>query len=403
MAERFSRTPLFVLIGGTCIVLVSYGVRASFGLFLAPISADFGWGRETLSFAIAMQNLMIGLLVPFCGAVADRYGLTRVLVTAGAAYALGVAGMALSTSLAGMVLSAGLLVGFGVSGTGLGLVLSVIGRVAPEEKRSLWLGIGTAGGTAGQMLVVPLGQGMIDWLGWANGLFVLAALSAILVPMAMGVGRAVRARPFQDTGQRLVEALREAASHRGYLLLVSGFFVCGFQVQFIAVHLPAFVTDRGGDAMLGAVALSLIGFFNMIGTWTAGYLGGRFSKKSLLAAIYAGRAVIFLGFLYLPIDTSTILLLSALTGLLWLGTVPLSSGIVAQVFGTRYMATLYGFVYLSHQLGSFSGIWLGGLIFDATGDYDAMWWCIIAAGLFATLVHLAIDERPLARLAALRG
>jgi predicted MFS family arabinose efflux permease len=395
----FWRTPVYVLAAATFIVMLSFGMRQTFGLFMAPISGDMGWGRESFSLAIAVQALVIGLAAPFVAAIADKWGPIRVIVVAGLVYAAGVALMTVSGSPALMTLSAGVVAGLGVSGCGLALLLSVVGRVASEARRSLWLGIVTGGGTAGQMLVVPLIQWIIAAHGWRAALIVMACLAATIAPLAFSLASGSAEALKRQTKQSLGEALREAGGHRGYWLLVAGFYVCGFQVQAIGAHLPAYLSDSGLDPSLGATAIATIGFFNMLGTWGAGWLGGRYRKKYLLCLLYLTRAAAIACFIYAPLSEATVLVFAAGIGLLWLGTVPLTSGIVVQLFGPRYMATLFSLVYLSHQLGSFTGVWLGGRIYDLTGSYDSFWWVAIAMGLVAALVHYPIDDRPVARLA----
>jgi predicted MFS family arabinose efflux permease len=399
MNLAFWRTPIYVLAAATFIVMLSFGMRQTFGLFMAPISAELGWGRESFSLALAAQALVIGLAAPFVAAIADKWGPIRVITTAGLLYAAGVALMTVSTEPTLMLLSAGIVAGLGVSGCGLALLLSVVGRVASEQRRSLWLGIVTAGGTAGQMVVVPLIQWIISGFGWRTTLIVMACLAAAIVPLAFSLASGSAEALKKQTKQSLGQALREAGGHRGYWLLVAGFFVCGFQVVAIGTHLPAYLTDNGLDPSLGATAIATIGFFNLIGTWVAGWLGGRYRKKYLLCLLYLARALAIAAFVYAPPSESSVLAFAAGIGLLWLGTVPLTSGIVVQLFGARYMATLFGIVYLSHQLGSFTGVWLGGRIYDLTGSYDSFWWVAIALSLVATLVNFPIDDRPVARLA----
>lgn len=397
MSEATARRGLYVLISATLIVVISWGTRQSFGLFLRPISVDMGWGREIVSIAIATQHLLVGLAVPFAGALADRWGTGRVLAGGGMLLTAGVLLMSQATTPTGMLVGAGFLAGIGLSGCGLPLIISVVGRIAPEEKRSTWLGLATAGATAGQFLVVPSSQVLLEFYGWSDGLLILSAVAAGILVLAIPVARADRSRRPEAREQNLSDALREAAGHRGYWLLTAGFFVCGFQVQFIASHIPAYLVDVGVPAALGAAVIAVIGIFNMIGAWVAGVLGTRRCKKNLLSIMYAARALVIAVFVMAPKTEVTVLAFAAIIGLLWLGTVPLTSGIVAQVFGTRYMATLYGIVYMSHQLGSFSGVWLGGRLFDATGSYDVVWWVTIGLGVFAALVHLPIDERPIDR------
>ena len=389
---------LAVAIGGL-IVLLGLGVRSTFGLFLAPMSADLGWGREVFALAIATQNLMWGLSQPVAGMIADRFGTARVLALGGLLYGLGIYGMAQASSPSMLYMTGGLLVGLGMSGASFPLVLAALGRMVPERRRTLAFGITTAAGSLGQFLLVPLGQQFLVVYGWPTALVLLALLVALVIPLAT----AMRGRGQESAGvakQSMGQALREAGRHSGYLYLTAGFFVCGFHVSFIGTHMPAYVTDRGLSAEIGAWSLATVGLFNVLGAILAGILGNRFQKKILLSLIYLARAMIITVFIMLPISPATVLLFSAAIGLTWLSTVPLTSAIVAQIFGPRYMATLFGFVFLSHQFGSFLGVWLGGYMFDRSGSYDVVWWLGVALGLFAALVHLPINERPVARLAA---
>ncbi len=395
------RTPLIVLLAGTVVLILSFGIRTGFGLFLDPISQALGWGRESFAFAMAVQNLVWGAAQPFAGALADRWGSGRVIACCGALYVIGLAVMAGAATPLGMTIGAGILIGGALSGTGFPVVLAVIARSVPAKKRSMYLGLGAAGGSSGQLIMVPVAQGLLSTMDWTLALVWLAVMAAAMVPLA-----AALTSPAEETGgtaarsQSLAEAVREAGGHRGYLLLTAGFFVCGFHVAFIATHLPAFITDAGLAPALGATALALIGAANVMGSYLSGVLGGRFSKRYLLSAIYFARAAVFLAFLLLPITGVTVVLFSLAIGLLWLSTVPLTSGLVAQIFGPRYMATLFGIVFFSHQVGSFLGAWLGGVLYDATGSYDIVWWASVALGVFSGLVHWPIDERPVARLAA---
>jgi predicted MFS family arabinose efflux permease len=392
------RTPLVVITAGCLIALISFGVRAGFGLFLAPMSADLGWGREVFALAIAIQNIMWGLGQPVAGAIADRYGSGRVLAIGGLVYAAGVYLMAVTTTPLMFHMSAGVLVGLGLSGASFAVVLAAIGRMVSPEKRSLAFGIGTAAGSLGQFLMVPLGQAFMSAYGWSVALMLLSLFALLMIPLA---GALTGRPPSQATtrDQSLREALREAGGHSSYLYLTSGFFVCGFHVAFIQTHLPAYLTDAGIAAAVGAWALSLVGLFNIVGSYVSGMLGGRYSKKYLLSSLYLARAVAIAVFVLVPMSETSALVFASVMGLLWLSTVPLTSGLVAQMFGLRYMATLFGIVFFSHQMGAFTGVWLGGYLFDTTGSYDVVWWVGVALGVLAAVLHFPIDERPVEQLA----
>jgi MFS family permease len=393
------RTPVLVLVCGAIILTLGLGIRASFGLFLQPMSTDLGWGRSHFSFAMALSNLIWGLAQPFFGAWADKKGAGRVVAVSGLLYAGGLALMPFSTTPLMLDASAGLMVGLGLSGVSFGVILGVVGRAFPPERRSLALGIASSGGSFGQFLMLPFGQLLISTLGWQTALLVLAGTILATVPLAAAMmeGRRPAATGAQ---QSLGEALREAGAHSGFWYLTAGFFVCGFQVAFISVHLPAYLLDVKMTPAVGATALALIGLFNIAGSFVAGYLGGRFSKKYLLSGIYVLRAVIIALFLVLPVSPLTVYLFAAGIGFLWLGTVPLTNGLVAQIFGVRFVSMLFGIVFLSHQIGSFTGVWLGGYLFDATGSYDLVWVGSIALGVIAAILNLPIDERPVVRAEA---
>lgn len=397
------RTPVVILIFGTIIMMVSFGSRAGFGLLLQPISDDFGWGREVFSFSVAIQSLFWGLSQPIAGAIADKYGSGRVIAVCVGLLALGLYLMSQVSTPGEMTLTAGILVGVGLSGTSFGVILAVISRSVPANRRSLFLGIGTAGGASGQLFMVPLGQSFLSAYGWVITLTLLAAMVLATLPLAAaltGKRPAAQARAASKAAveQTLGQALREARGHRSYIYLTTGFFVCGFQLAFITTHLPAFIVDHGVAASLAATALAVIGFTNIIGTYGAGILGGRMTKKNVLSAIYFLRSLVITVFILSPISDISILIFSGFMGVLWLSTVPLTSGLVADMFGVRYMATLFGIVFLSHQIGGFLGVWLGGYLFDITGAYDVVWWLSVLLGLMSAAIHLPIDERPVARL-----
>lgn len=392
------RTPLAVLLVGCLIAMIGFGVRSIFGLFLEPMTAARGWDRETFALAIAIQNLIWGATLPFAGALADRSGPSRVIALGALAYAAGIWGMAESESGLAFQLFGGLLTGIGVAFTAFSLVLAAMAKVVGPERRSLVLGLGTAAGSLGQAVFSPLGQSFIAAFGWHGALISLSLSVLALVPLAFMLSGPSSAADEPEIDQSLIEALREARGHRGYLLLTTGFFACGFHVAFITVHFPAYIIDIGLSAEVGAWAISLIGLFNIVGSLLSGAAGQRWSKKYGLSFIYTARAVLITVFMLAPVSAASVYAFSAVLGILWLSTVPLTTGIVAQVFGTRYMATLFAIVFFSHQVGSFLGVWLGGWIYDATGSYAPMWWAGVALGVAAAVVHLPIDEKPLARL-----
>jgi len=393
------RMGLIIVVGAACLIAVlGFGIRSGFGLFLAPMSADLGWGREVFALAIAIQNLLWGFGQPVAGAIADKFGAGRVLTVGALLYALGIYIMAQASSPLELHMSAGILVGLGTAGASFSLAIAAVARMAPEHMRSMAMALVTASGSLGQFLMVPLGQAFLDEYGWSMALMLFSLLALLIIPLAFplrGSGESAAMGP----DQTLTAALQEAGSHSGYLYLTAGFFVCGFHVAFIQTHLPAYVTDMGLNATIGAWALALVGFFNIIGSLAAGYFGSRYTKKNLLSLIYLVRAVVIAAFILVPISATSVLVFSAAMGLLWLSTVPLTSGIVAQVFGPRYMATLFGIVFMSHQLGAFVGVWLGGRLYDQTGSYDMVWWVAVGLGVLASVIHLPINERPAARLA----
>lgn len=395
------RTCGWVLVGSALILALSLGVRHGFGLFLAPMSAEFGWGREVFAFAIALQNLIWGLAQPFTGALADRFGAAKVVLIGGVLYTLGLVFMGLADSAWSLSLSAGLLIGLGLSGTSFSVILGVVGRAVPPEKRSLGMGIASAAGSFGQFAMLPGTLGLIGWLGWSAALLALGLLVALIVPLVS----MLKDTPMPLVGheQTLSEALREACSHSGFWLLAFGFFVCGFQVVFIGVHLPAYLVDQHLPATVGTTVLALVGLFNIFGTYTAGWLGGRMSKPRLLTGLYLARAVVIGVFLWLPVTTTTAYAFGMAMGFLWLSTVPLTNGTVATLFGVRNLSMLGGIVFLFHQLGSFLGGWLGGVVYDRTGSYDLIWQVSILLSLLAAALNWPVRERPVARLQVQAG
>ena len=398
MSKSSWRTPAVVLACACLILMLSLGTRQSFGLFLQPLSSSNGWGREIFAFAIAVQNLVWGLAQPFFGMIADKYGAGRVLAVGAILYALGLVLIPLSGTGVQLDLSAGLLIGLGISGTSFSVVLGVIGRSLSPEKRSMGLGIASAGGSFGQFAMLPYGQTLITHFGWAAALSILAAsVSFILLPALVLAGKNAVAKSAYDN-QSVSEALHEAGGHKGFWYLTSGFLVCGFQTVFIMLHLPAYLLDKGMTPVTGMIALALIGFFNIIGSYFAGYFGGLYSKKNLLAYIYLLRAVAIGLFMVLPITPMSVYLFAAAMGSLWLGTVPLTNGLVAQIFGVKYLSTLFGIVFLGHQIGSFIGAWLGGYVFDLSGSYYAVWLTCIGLSMVAAVLCWPIDECQVARL-----
>ena len=397
------RTPIVVLICGVMILLIAMGVRNIYGLLLSPISADMGWRREVFSFAIALQTLVWGLTTPVAGVIADRFGSGRVVATGGITFALGLYVMSNATSPFEAMIGVGFLTGIGMSAAGMAIVLSVIARMAPEGKRSLYLGIASAGGSSGQFIVVPMGHLAIDAYGWATALVLLAILVGLTVPLAAALAGGKDAPNPRQMRQSAGGAILEASGHSGFLLLTAGYFVCGFQTMFIGTHLPAFLDDLGYRASMAATAIALIGFFNVIGCFLWGAAGGRHSMKYLLSSIYVLRSVVMTVFFLLPITEYSVYIFAGVMGLLWLGTIPLVTGLIAHIFGLNYIATLSGLVFFSHQIGSFLGIWLGGLLYDASGTYDVIWWSAVILGVVAALIHFPIDDRPLARLAEVRS
>ncbi len=383
-----------VLLFAGLIVTVALGIRHTFGLFLTPMSVEHQWSREVFSFALALQNLMWGATQPFAGFLADRYGARRVLWGASILYTLGLVGMAYANTGSGLAASAGLMIGAAQAGCTYSVVFAALGALVPAAKRSWAMGVVAAAGSFGQFLMIPVASGLIGGLGWFGTLLVFAAGSLLIIPLGSALTRGLVAAA-AGKGQTGSEALHEAAREKGYLLLNLGFFVCGFQVVFIAVHFPTYLLDKGLGPEVGMTCLALIGLFNIFGSYGAGQLGNRFPKRFLLSAIYAARSIAIALFLWLPLTPASAYLFAATMGLLWLSTVPLTNALVAQVFGVRYLGMLSGLVFFSHQVGSFLGVWLGGRLFDATGSYDTIWGICILLGVVAALCHLPIDERSL--------
>ena len=392
IAKLRGRVGLVVLFG--CLIsLVTFGVRGSFGLFTGPLSDAREWDREVFALAIAIQNLVWGLGQPLAGAISDRFGSGRVLAGGALLYTAGTALMAVSTSPLALDLSGGLLIGLGLSGASFTIVIAAFARLVPPDRRSWAIGLATAMGSLGQFLFAPIGQGFISAYGWATALVLLAGFVALVPALAVALGGGAPPEADAEPDQPVGEALRLAFGHSSYLLLAAGFFVCGFHVAFITVHLPPYIEDIGLSAGIAALAIALVGLFNIVGSYGAGVLGARHSPRLLLSGIYTARGITITLFLLAPVGPLPVLLFAAAMGVLWLSTVPLTSNLVALFFGTRHMGTLFGFVFLSHQVGAFVGVWLGGAIESATGSYDAMWVVSVALGLIAAGLHLPIAER----------
>jgi MFS family permease len=403
MATTTPTTPLLpmvqVLVLGATIVTLAMGVRHGFGLWLQPITQANGWDRSTYSIALAIQNISWGFFGIFAGMVADRFGAFKVILTGALLYALGLWGMATTTTPLGFALTTGVLIGAAQAGTTYAVIYGVIGRNIPESKRSWAMGVAAAAGSFGQFLMVPIEGQLILNLGWQEALFVLAAATLLIAPLALGLREPhlAQARVASAHDQSIGEALREAFNYRSFQWLMAGYFVCGFQVVFIGVHMPSYLKDHGLGPEVASTALALIGLFNVIGTYTAGTLGQRMPKKHILSAIYFGRSIAISLFLIAPLTPTSVYLFSAVMGVLWLSTVPPTNATIAQIFGIRHMSMLSGFVFFSHQVGSFMGVWLGGVLYDATGTYDVVWYIAIALGVFAALANMPVREAAIRR------
>jgi MFS family permease len=394
-----SRAIPVVILAGCLIAAIGFGPRSTMGFFLTPITNEYGWGREVFALAIAIQNLVWGIGQPFVGMLADRYGTARVLSGGALLYALGLALMAHSGTPVALQLTAGVLVGLGVAGSAFLLVMAAFARLLPPSMRTLGFGLGTAAGSVGQFIFAPLGQGFISAYGWQTALTLMAGIMMVIPLLTFAVRGKPAAVPtgHGEADQTIIAALREAFGHPSYRLLVAGFFVCGFQIAFVTVHLPPYLIDIGIPAAYGAYAIGLIGLFNIAGSIVSGVLSGRMARRVILVWLYLARSALITAFVLLPPSIPSTLFFSALIGFLWLSTVPPTQQIVAIMFGTRYMATLFGFVFFSHQVGSFLGVWLGGYFYDLTGSYNIVWWISVALGVFAAVVHWPIVERAVER------
>ncbi|MDH0654770.1 MFS transporter [Acinetobacter johnsonii] len=393
---RFSKPLIYMLIGSAIILALSLGVRHGFGLYLVPMSDEFGWGHNVFSLAIAMQNLIWGAAQPFTGALADKYGSKIVVAVGGVLYTIGLLLMAVSSTGWLLNLSVGLILGLALSATSFSVLLSAVGRAAPPEKRSLAMGIASAAGSFGQFIMLPSTLLLLQNFGWSAALVVSAILIAMIVPLAWMLKAPAFVVPNTSTNQvqlSFKDILVIAKNHKPFWFLSLGFLVCGFQVVFIGIHLPGYLIDHGFNATTGTVFLALVGLFNIVGTYTAGWLGGKYSKPKLLMGLYGLRGIAIIAFLMLPLSTVTIYSFGVVMGLLWLSTVPLTNGIVANMFGIKYLSMLSGIVFFTHQVGSFFGGWLGGVNHDVTGNYDLIWLFSIILSVFGVLVHFFVDEK----------
>jgi predicted MFS family arabinose efflux permease len=385
-----------VLLCGALIVTLSMGIRHGFGFWLQPIITERGWTRETFSFALAIQNLAWGIAGPIAGMLADRFGAWKVLIAGGIAYALGLVLMAVTSHPLTFTLGAGVLIGVAQSGSTYAVIYGVLGRTVSPEKRSWAFGVAAAAGSFGQFVMIPVETWLISHIGWQGALYLLAGAALLIAPLALGV-RERNVAAFSGAHQSITQALREAFGYRSFQLLMLGYFVCGFQVVFIGVHLPSYLKDNGLGIEVSTGALMLIGLFNIFGTYAAGMLGQRFPKHLLLSGIYGLRAVAIIIFIAVPLTPISVYIFAAVIGFLWLSTVPPTNAVVAQIFGAQHLSMLGGFVFLSHQVGSFLGVWLGGKLYDATGSYDVVWWLSIALGIMAMLANLPVRETAIQR------
>jgi MFS family permease len=396
------RSPTAIIVCGCLIAMLAYGPRSALGFFLAPITQAHGWSRETFALAIAIQTLLYGAAQPFSGAIADRFGTIRVVIVGTVLYALGIFMMGQASTPITFYLSSSVLIGFGLSGCSFNLIISSFGKLLPATWRSTAFGAGTAAGSFGQFLFSPLGVSLIDQFGWQTALTIFAALLLLIIPLAFAIATPQQSDAHStahSTGpaQSYKQALAEALGHRSFILLVTGFFTCGFQLAFVTVHLPSYLIDRGLSAEVGGWTLGAIGLFNIVGAMASGWLGGRMPKRYLLSIIYLFRSAAVVGLITLPATPVVALLYGAVTGLLWLSSVPPTSGLVALMFGTRWLAMLFGIAFFSHQVGGFLGVWLGGVVYARTGSYDVVWWLSVLFGVLSAIINLPIVEKPVAR------
>ena len=416
IAERIrpavtARNVALIAICGCLISIVSFGPRSALGFFLTPMSQANGWGRDVFAFSLALQNLLWGIGQPFAGAIADRYGTARVLSAGALLYAVGLAGMAYAAAPSTLNLTAGVLIGFGLAGASPLIVIAAFGKLLPERYRTLSFGAGTAAGSFGQFLFSPVAVALMGFFGWQEALTIMALMLLLILPLSLALNApASSTKPQSSTpaqapvapaaSQSLGQALKEALSHRSYVLLVLGYFTCGFQLAFITVHMPAYLVDRGLSAQVGGWTIAVIGLFNIIGSLYSGWLSGRLPKRYILAVIYFLRALAILAFISFPVTPVTAILFGASMGFLWLSTVPPTSALIQVMFGARWLAMLVGFSFFSHQVGGFLGVLIGGIAFERTGSYDVVWWLSILLGVLSALINLPIVEKPAPRLAA---
>jgi MFS family permease len=405
------RTPAVIVVCGCLIAMIGFGPRSALGLFLTPMSNAHGWGREVFALSVAIQTLLYGAAQPFSGALADRFGMIRVIIAGTLLYAAGIYMMAQASTPGMLYISSGVLIGFGLSGCSFNLIISSFAKLLPESWRSTSFGAGTAAGSFGQFLFSPLGVSLIDAFGWQVALEIFAGTLLLIIPLAFAIATpradapesaaTPTASPAQ--AQTYKQALAEAFGHRSYILLVTGFFTCGFQLAFVTIHLPAYLIDRGLSAEIGGWTLGIIGLFNIVGAMASGWLGGRLPKRYILSFIYFTRSLAVVALITLPASPTVTLIYGAVTGLMWLSSVPPTSGLVAVMFGTRWMAMLFGVAFFSHQVGGFLGVFLGGVLYERTGSYDVVWWLGVLFGVISALINLPIVEKPVDRLAAARA
>jgi MFS family permease len=395
------RTPVVIIVCGCLISMLTFGPRSTFGFFMQPMSRDFSWGRDVFGLAVAIQNLLWGIGQPIAGAIADRFGTVRVLSAGALLYAAGLIIMSHSSTPLSLDLSAGVLIGFGLSGASFNLILSAFGKLMPPEWRGVALGAGTAAGSLGQFVFAPLGVALIDGFGWQTALTVFACMMLLVLPLSLALAtRPSEAEEASPAEQTIKGALAEAFGHRSYVLLVLGFFTCGFQLAFITVHLPAYMVDRGVPVQLGGWVIATIGLCNIIGSLSVGWLQNKMPKRYILSALYLIRALAIIAFISFPITAFSAIAFGVVTGLMWLSSVPPTSSLVALMFGTRWLATLYGFAFFSHQVGGFLGVWLGGIVFERFNSYTPIWWLSVLFGVLSALINLPIVEAPVRRLVA---